>query len=173
MSGYLKFPNINEVIISGRLVRDVEMKYNQNNVGFAKICIAVNHFLKDENGNFIEQTSFVDTIAFGKTAQTCADNLKKGSPVIIQGYLKTRSYTDQSNTNRKSTEININKVYHLERDENYQPNPDYKQHNQNYNNNQSGYQKPANVSQTDEPDNFPNYDPNAFTDVNTENDVPF
>ena len=172
MSGYLKFPNINEVIISGRMTRDPEMKYSQNNVAYVKICIAVNYWFKDETGNFVEQTSFVDAIAYGKTAQTCVETLKKGSPVMLQGYLKTRSYTDQNNVNRKITEININKVYPLERDENYVPNNEYKQGNQSNQNAHSGSNKNTN-NQHDEPDNFPNYDPNQYGDISTENDVPF
>ena len=175
MSGYLRFPNINEITISGRLVRDVEMKYSQNNVGFARICIAVNHYSRDENGNFVEETSFVDTIAFGKTAQNCYENLKKGSPVIIQGYLKTRTFTDQNNQNRKITEINISRMYPLEKDENYVPNNENRQVNQNNQNNQQAtHNKPTFTTTTnEEPDNFPSYDPNSYGEVNTENDVPF
>ena len=175
MSGYLKFPSINSVTIAGRLVRDVEMKYSQNNVGFTRICIAVNHYTRDESGNYIEETSFIDTVAFGKTAQMCVENLKKGSPVLFEGYLKTRSYTDQNNQNRKITEINITKVYPLERDENYVPNTEYKQNNHSNNQNtQSSYQKPNNTfTQPEEPDNFPTYDPSSYGEVNTENDVPF
>ncbi|MCL1827451.1 MAG: single-stranded DNA-binding protein [Candidatus Cloacimonetes bacterium] len=174
MSGYLRFPNINEVTISGRLVRDVEMKYLQNNVGFAKICIAVNYFYKDENGNFVEQPSFVDTIAYGKIAQNCTENLKKGSPVIIQGYLKTRTFTDQNNVTKKMTEVNITRVYPLERDENYVPNSEYRQSsNPNNNSNYSASPKPATANNPEEPDSFPTYDPNEFGSVNTDNDVPF
>lgn len=91
MSGLLRFPNINNVTISGRLTRDIELKFSANNVAFARICIAVDHTYRDEYGNIQKQASFVDAVAFGKTAQICQESLKKGSAVLIEGSLKTRT----------------------------------------------------------------------------------
>jgi len=132
MSRLLRMPYINNITISGNLTRDVDTKYSAKNVAIANLTIAVNHFYKDDKGEFQEQVSFIDAVAFGDTAQKCIKDLKKGSPVIIEGYLKTRSYVDQNSINRKVTEININKVYPLERLENPNPYPQsqYQQNNQ-------------------------------------------
>ena len=169
MAGMLRFPNINKVTISGRLVRDVEVRHSANNLPRAIICIAVSKYYKDEYGNTQEQASFVDLVAFGRTVQICQDSLKKGSPVLVEGELRTRTYTDQNNANRKVTEIIIERVYPLERDENYVPNQHYQNTNTGFSN-QPIQQQQSNV--TSEPENFPPYDSN-YTDVNTENDVPF
>ena len=119
MSGLLRFPNINNITISGRLTRDVEVKYSTTNQPIARVSIAVSHFYKDEkSGEFKEQASFVDAVAFGEIAKKCSREIKKGSPIIIEGYLKTRSYIDQNNQNRKVTEINISKLYVLEKQDN-------------------------------------------------------
>ena len=169
MGGLLRFPNINKVTISGRLVRDVEMRHSANNMSRAIMCIAVSKYFRDEYGNFQEHASFVDLVAFGKTAQICQESLKKGSPVIVEGELRTRTYTDQNNQNRKVTEIILERIYPLEKDENFVPN--YQGQNSN-----SGYTAQTNTppqsNKSPEPEQFQPYDTN-YADVNTENDVPF
>ena len=175
MSGLLRFPNINNVTISGRLTRDIELKFSANNVAFARICIAVDHTYRDEYGNIQKQASFVDAVAFGKTAQICQESLKKGSAVLIEGSLKTRTFTDQNNQSRKNTDIMINRIYPLERDENYVPNNAYQGQSANpaYSNTQNNFTKPnTNTNMTNENNDFQSYESN-FNDMNTENDVPF
>ena len=171
MGGMLRFPNINKISISGRLVRDVEVRHSANNISRAVMCIAVSKYYRDEYGNTQEQASFVDLVAFGKTVQICQDSLKKGSPVLVEGELRTRTYTDQNNQNRKVTEVIIEKIYPLEKDENYVSN----YQNQNTN---TGYVSQQNTHQpnnrNEEPEQFASYESN-YADVNTEteNDVPF
>jgi len=147
MSKLLRMPNINNITISGNLTRDIEAKYTANNVAIARIAIAANHYYRDENGEFKEQVSFIDAVAFGDTAQRCIKDLRKGSPVILEGYLKTRQYVDQNNQNRKATEINVTKIYPLEKIENpnaYPQNPNpYPQNTNTYQQNpNSGYPPP-------------------------------
>ena len=72
------------------------------------------------------------------------------------------------------TEINITKIYPLERDENYIPNPDYRQgNNANNHQNNPAPSRPNNTAPAEETDSFPAYDPTAYADVSTDNDVPF
>jgi len=180
MGGLLRFPNINQITISGRITRDVELKYSSNNLPIARICIAVSHYFKDEYGNQKEEASFIDTVAFGRTAQICQECLKKGSPVLIEGALKSRTYTDQNNQNKKITEIIVNRVYPLEREEGYQPNPNY-QGQQNTNQNQGNFQRQNNQQQSNNinqsqnapvDNSFPNYE-QPYTELHTQDDVPF
>ena len=145
MSGYLKFPNINNITISGRLVREVDVKHTGNNQSIARICIAVSHYYRDETGEFKEQASFVDCVAFGETAKKCIKDLKKGSPVILEGYLKTRSYEDANNQKRKITEIVVNKAYLLEKSqEGYDNYPA----NQGYPTNQNSAPRSSSISRS-------------------------
>jgi|GEM_PF-2873699 len=183
MAGLLRFPNINKVTISGRMVRDVEVRHSASNVPRAVMCIAVSKYFKDEYGNYQEQASFVDLVAYGKTVQICQESLKKGSPLLVEGELRTRTYTDQNNANRKVTEIIVDRIYPLERDENYVPNHSNQNMNTGYSNQpfpqqqtnqpppiQQQYQQ-QNVPHA-EPESFPPY-PSDYADVGTENDVPF
>ncbi|MCK9328578.1 MAG: single-stranded DNA-binding protein [Candidatus Cloacimonetes bacterium] len=169
MSGLLRFPRINNVVISGRMTRDIDLKYTNNNLPVAKITLAVDHYYKDEFGNQQTQASFIDAVAFGKTAQICQESLKKGSPVIVEGALKTHTYTDQNNQNRKVTEIMIARVYPLERDDNYNSNYSGTQQ-QNYQEN--NYSKQQNYQEDQSIKNNTNYEPD-LNDSNTEDDLPF
>jgi single-strand DNA-binding protein len=143
----------------------------------ARFCIAVSHYIKDESGNYREEASFIDAVAFGKTAQTCQDSLKKGSPVLIEGNLKTRTYTDNNNTNRKVTEIIINRAYPLERDEGYVPNQNYQSQPQpsnqdyGYQNSQPRQNQNQNMN-TNQGGDFP-YNEASMDGLVTEDDVPF
>ena len=172
MAGQLRFPNVNSVTISGRLVRDVELKFFADNRAIAKICIAVSHYFKDEHGSMKEEASFVDAVAFGMVAQRCQENLKKGSPVLIEGTLKTRSYTDSNNVNRKVTEVNINKIYPLEREEGYVSNQNNQSQTSNAGFTNQNNQPRQNVMNTPTDDSFP-YQEQNYVDVNTQDDVPF
>jgi len=178
MGGLLRFPNINNVVISGRLVRDVDIKHSSNGVTIARMCIAVSKYFRDEFGNFQEQASFVDIVAFNKQAQTCQESLKKGSPVLVEGELKTRTFTDPNQQNRKFTEIIADKVYPLEKDENFVSNFQQQQLNQNYPNqmnptNQQNQQFPQNATtKQSEPESYQPYNAD-YVEANTENDVPF
>jgi single-strand DNA-binding protein len=171
MAGLLRFPNINNLTISGRLARDVDVKHTANNQTIATFVIAVSHYYRDESGEFKEQASFVDCVAFGETAKKCIKDLKKGFPVMIEGYIKTRSYVDQNQINRKVTEIVVNKAYPLERadreDGHHQYNGGQQSDYQSQNHTKS--QQPSTPPQDN--DDFESYD--SLPVNSTVNDVPF
>jgi single-strand DNA-binding protein len=54
-------------------------------------------------------------LSWSKRGEQCAESLHKGSPVVVEGYIRTRSYVDSNNQNRKITEIVANKVSFLEK----------------------------------------------------------
>ncbi len=170
MSGLLRFPRINNVVLSGRITRDIELKYTANKLPVAKMTLAVDHLYKDEYGNQQSQASFVDVVAFGKTAQISAESLRKGSPVIVEGSLKTHTYTDQNNQNRKVTEIMINRVYPLEKDDNFNSGANYGNYQQQ--NTQNNYSKQQNYQEDQDSKNVNSYEPD-LSDTNTEDDLPF
>ncbi|MCD6182440.1 MAG: single-stranded DNA-binding protein [Candidatus Cloacimonetes bacterium] len=114
MTQQLRFPRINVVIISGRLTRDVELRYLPNGTPVAKLPIAFDRSYQ-KDGQWMKESSYTDITVWGKRAEQCGEELHKGSPVLIEGYLRTRTYTDSNNQNRKITEIVSNKVSFLER----------------------------------------------------------
>jgi len=118
MVSELRLPRVNFVVLSGRLTRDVELRFTPNGTPVAKLSLAFDRsFQKD--GEWQQETSYLDVVVWSKRGEQCAEYLHKGSPVIIEGYLKTRSYQDKDNNNRKITEITATKVNFLEKTSTY------------------------------------------------------
>lgn len=114
MAGELKFPRVNSVIISGRLTREAELRYTSGGTAVSKLPIAFDRSYQ-RNGEWVQETSYIDVVVWDKTAEKCAEELVKGSAVLVEGYLKTHSYQDKNNQSRKVTEIVAFKVSFLEK----------------------------------------------------------
>lgn len=84
--------NYNKLQLGGRLTRDVELKYTPNGTAIGNFGVAVNRQWKSESGDKKEEVTFVDVTAFGKTAETIGQYLKKGNPIFLDGRLKTDSW---------------------------------------------------------------------------------
>jgi single-strand DNA-binding protein len=78
----------NRVILLGNLTRDPDLRYVANNMAVTDIGLAVNDRRKNANGEWIEETTFVDVTLWGRTAEVASEYLGKGSPVLIEGRLK-------------------------------------------------------------------------------------
>lgn len=114
MANELRLPRVNLVVLSGRLTRDVELRYTPSGTPVAKLSLAFDRSYQ-KDGEWVQETSYIDIVVWSKRGEQCAENLSKGSAVLIEGYLKTRSYQDKDNQNRKITEIIATKVNFLER----------------------------------------------------------
>jgi single-strand DNA-binding protein len=80
--------SFNRVILLGNTTRDIEVKYLQSGMAVTEIGLAVNDRRKGQNGEWIEETTFVDITLWGRTAEVAGEYLSKGSPVLIEGRLK-------------------------------------------------------------------------------------
>ncbi len=80
--------SFNRVILLGNLTRDVEVRYLQSGTAVADVGLAVNDRRKGQNGEWIEETTFVDVTLWGRTAEVAGEYLGKGSPILIEGRLK-------------------------------------------------------------------------------------
>jgi single-strand DNA-binding protein len=80
--------SFNRVILLGNLTRDVEVRYLQSGTAVADVGMAVNDRRKGQNGEWIEETTFVDVTLWGRTAEVAGEYLSKGSPLLVEGRLK-------------------------------------------------------------------------------------
>jgi single-strand DNA-binding protein len=110
----IKIPRLNKVIISGRLTNDPELRYTAKGTPVIRFTLAVDRTVKDASGQFQNQASFLDVVAWAKWAESLSNTAHKGSPIIVEGHLETRSYTDSNNNNRKSVEIIAEYIQFLE-----------------------------------------------------------
>lgn len=80
--------SFNRVILIGNLTRDVEVKYLQSGTAVTDVTLAVNDKRKNQSGEWIEETAFVDVTLWGRTAEVAGEYLSKGSPLFVEGRLK-------------------------------------------------------------------------------------
>jgi single-strand DNA-binding protein len=106
--------DINTVVVSGRLTRDVELKTTPGGASVADMGLAVNRKYKNNtSGEWVEETSFFNIVVWGRQAENCAQYLSKGSPVAIEGRLRSRSWEAQDGQKRTVVEITAGNVQFL------------------------------------------------------------
>ena len=84
--------SFNRVILVGNLTRDPELKYIPSGMAVSEIGLAVNDRRKNAQGEWIEETTFVDVTLWGRQAEVASEYLNKGSSVLIEGRLKLDSW---------------------------------------------------------------------------------
>lgn len=80
--------SFNRVILMGNLTRDIELRYTSGGTAVTDVGLAVNDRRKSANGEWVEETTFVDVTLWGRTAEVAGQYLGKGAPVLIEGRLK-------------------------------------------------------------------------------------
>lgn len=97
---------LNKVILIGNLTRDPELKAIASGNKVCTFGIATNRVYKDSNGVKQEKTDFHNIVVWGKTAENVATYMRKGSQILVEGRLETRSWDDATtNTKKYRTEI--------------------------------------------------------------------
>lgn len=116
--GDLRVPDLNKVLIAGRLTRDPELRYTQSNLPYCKLGLANTRFYKTKDGNRNEETLFVDVAVWGPMAEWIGEKLKKGRAVLVEGRLLSNDWEDKETGQKRSKlEIRADRVVPLEWDE--------------------------------------------------------
>ena len=97
--------SVNKVILIGNLGADPETRYLPSGDAVTNIRIATTDTWKDKNGEKQEHTEWHRIAFFGKLAEIAGEYLKKGSPVYVEGRIRTRKWQDKEGQDRYSTEI--------------------------------------------------------------------
>ncbi|MBP7804908.1 MAG: single-stranded DNA-binding protein [Candidatus Pacebacteria bacterium] len=100
----------NKAIIIGNVTRDPEMKALPSGAKVTSLSIATNRVWKDQNGAKKEQTDFHNIVVFGRQAETVAQYVKKGSMLMVEGRIQTRSWDGQDGKKNYRTEIVADRV---------------------------------------------------------------
>ena len=111
---------INNVVLIGRVTRDIELKFiPSTGLAVAKFNLAVDRGLYGEKKQEAEAkgqptADFINITVFGKSAENCANYLSKGNKCAVQGRISTGSYTTQTGEKRYTTEVIADRVEFLE-----------------------------------------------------------
>lgn len=103
-------PDLNNVIMKGRLVKDAELKYTPSQMAVAGFSLAYNKAWKDASGEWKEQTYYFSCSWFGKAAEKNARLLLKGTPVIVQGALKQEKWQGNDGVNHEKISLVLDSV---------------------------------------------------------------
>jgi single-strand DNA-binding protein len=94
----------NTVTLVGNVTRDPELRYTTGGRGVASFGLAVNRRYQS-NGEWQEQTSFFDVVAWGTLGENAAGSLNKGTRVVVVGRLEQRSWDTQEGEKRSKIEV--------------------------------------------------------------------
>lgn len=143
---------MNKVILIGNLSKGIELKYLNTGAVIGNTSIAVNEYYKNDKGEKVANTCFIDLVMFGKSAEIANQYLSKGSHVAIHGKLNFETWKDkQGNTQRKHNII-VESYEFLDKrqDNNSNMNANSQKHNNSMNSqnpNQSNAKQENNVTQ--------------------------
>lgn len=185
---------INNVVLSGRLTRDVNYRVTDAGVQIAQINLAVQRNFKDNNGDY--QADFINCIAFRNKAEILNNYTTKGDLINVSGRLQSRTYEDNETSKTVYvTEVVVDDIQFINTGQNngnqqqqqgnnpqqqnngYQNNGNAQQGNNYQQNNQAqqqqrGQAQRQNGWQQKQQQNNPFGNANGPIDINTE-DLPF
>jgi len=102
---------LNKALLIGNLTRDPELKTLPSGIKVCSFSIATNRVWKDQNGARQEAADFHNIVVFGRQAETVAQYMKKGSQVMVEGRMQTRSWDDAATGTKKyRTEVVADRV---------------------------------------------------------------
>ena len=94
--------NLNKVMLIGNLTRDPELRYTPKGTAVADLGLAVNRRVSDGNGNWSDETTFVDITVWGNTAENSQKYLTKGRGVFVEGRLQLDTWEDKQTGQKRS-----------------------------------------------------------------------
>lgn len=98
--------SLNKVMLMGNVTRDIELRYTPKGTAVADIGLAVNRIRSGDNGEKIEEVTFVDITLWGRVAEIAHQYSGKGKPLFVEGRLQLDTWTDKdSGANRSKLKV--------------------------------------------------------------------
>ena len=111
----LKLPEINRVILSGRLTRDPEARYAADGTPVTSFTLAFHRRYRTREGRSAEQAGFVRVVAYQRLAEVCGQYLRKGGAALVEGRLQMREWAARRGEAQQRLEIRADAVHFLEK----------------------------------------------------------
>ncbi|MEA4922347.1 MAG: single-stranded DNA-binding protein [Eubacteriaceae bacterium] len=102
---------MNHVVLIGRLTRDPEVRYSNDNMAIARFSIAIDRPPKRDG---TKEADFPSIVVFGKQAESCEKYIAKGRLVAVEGRIQTGSYVNKEGNKVYTTEVIASRVEFLE-----------------------------------------------------------
>ncbi len=109
----LRLLQMNDVRLVGRLTRDPEVRYTTKGQAVARLDMAVNRRFKDGTGEWRDDTTFVPVTVWREAAERCRERLKKGSPIYVEGRLRSTNWETKDGQKRSGIEVEAYRLQFL------------------------------------------------------------
>jgi len=102
--------SVNKVMLLGRLTRDPELRYTPKGTAVCDLGLALNRVWTDPSGEKKEEVTFVDVTTWQRTAELCAQYLKKGRQVFLEGRLQMDQWDAPDGTKKSKLKVTADQV---------------------------------------------------------------
>ncbi len=106
---------LNKVFLMGNLTRDPDLRYTPSGTAVVTIGLAVNREYRDKNGEVQKEVCYIDVDAWARQAELCAEHLRKGSPVHVEGRLQYDTWESSVGEKRSKHKVRADRVQFLGR----------------------------------------------------------
>ena len=111
----LRLPEINRVVLSGRLTRDPDRRYASDGTAITTLPLAFHRRYRTREGTTAEHTGYVTVMTYQRLAEVCGQYLHTGSAVVVEGRLQMREWTSSRGEKHQSLEVRAESVHFLEK----------------------------------------------------------
>ncbi|MFP5493138.1 single-stranded DNA-binding protein [Parvimonas sp. G1641] len=110
---------MNNVILTGRIAKDLEIRYTQTGTAYCRLTLAVDRGMSKEKKQEAEAkgqptADFINCVAWNKLAETINRYSGKGKKILVEGSIQSGIYTAEDGTKRYTTDILVNRAEILE-----------------------------------------------------------
>ena len=110
-----RLPEVNRVMLSGRLTRDPERRFAADGTQVTSFSIAFHRRYRARDGRFQEHTGFATVMTYARLAEVCGQHLRKGAPVLVEGRLQMREWNTRQGGRQQRLEVRAESVHFLEK----------------------------------------------------------
>jgi len=111
----LRLPELNRVVLSGRLTRDPDRRYASDGTAITTLPVAFHRRYRTREGTMAEHTGYVTVMCYQRLAEVCGQYLHTGSAVVVEGRLQMREWTSQRGEKHQTLEVRAESVHFLEK----------------------------------------------------------
>jgi len=97
--------SLNRVMLTGRLVRDPELRHTAADVAVCDITLAHNRRFRGNNGELRDEATFIDVTFWRKSAVKLVEFFKKGDPIFVEGRLTMDQWTAKDGQRKQKVKI--------------------------------------------------------------------
>lgn len=97
--------SLNRVMLTGRVVRDPELRYTKGDIAVCDVTLAHNRSFRGNDGELKDEATFIDVTFWRKSAVKLVEFFRKGDPIFIEGRLTMDQWMDKEGVHRQKVKI--------------------------------------------------------------------